>query len=235
MPKHYLLNNQFLFNQQNGYLHRRGDKNGHQLRSNEWKLLNLFLDNPGKSITIDQILSHVWLQARAKSNVLTTVKKLRQALNDNPDQPDYIQTQVMKGYAFIATIQVLTEKEYQRYLSPRRVIQSQLQQWIATYYRPIFFTLVSLISLLSILKSLIFIHDKDVFSALFATTEIILPVPVIIPKGDNASIEQCLELVHDAEQYSLFDILPASAEVNTLTAPGLRWTSDKREVIECVF
>lgn len=70
----YLLNQNLLFNSQSGKLLNLTSLQETQLRSNEWKLLSLFIEHSGSDLTSAFILEAIWESTRAKSSVATAVK-----------------------------------------------------------------------------------------------------------------------------------------------------------------
>ncbi|MEG3695854.1 helix-turn-helix domain-containing protein, partial [Vibrio coralliirubri] len=83
----YLLNQNLLFNSQSGKLLNLTSLQETQLRSNEWKLLSLFIEHSGSDLTSAFILEAIWESTRAKSSVATAVKNLRAQLGDSSEQP----------------------------------------------------------------------------------------------------------------------------------------------------
>jgi DNA-binding response OmpR family regulator len=73
------------------------------LTAHEFKLLRFFLDNPGRAITRDELLSGVWglsfhLTTRTVDN---QILKLRQKLEDDPANPVHFRTIHGIGYKFV--------------------------------------------------------------------------------------------------------------------------------------
>lgn len=72
------------------------------------ELLLLLTENPGILITRQQIAAKLWgpdVYVESERGINTAVGKIRRVLNDDPNQPRYVQTVVGKGYRFIADIQ----------------------------------------------------------------------------------------------------------------------------------
>jgi two-component system KDP operon response regulator KdpE len=72
------------------------------LTPTEQKLLFLLVQNPGRLLTFDQILTHVWgfEYTQEKGYVRLYVWRLRQKIEPNPESPTYIQTEHGLGYRF---------------------------------------------------------------------------------------------------------------------------------------
>jgi two-component system KDP operon response regulator KdpE len=72
------------------------------LTPTERKLLFLLAQNPGRLLTFDQILRHVWgfEYTEEKGYVRLYVWRLRQKIEPDPECPTYIQTEHGLGYRF---------------------------------------------------------------------------------------------------------------------------------------
>jgi len=70
------------------------------------ELLILLVEKQGDLVGRDEIVERLWgkdVFLEADRGINTAVSKLRQALRDDPERPQYIQTVVGKGYRFIAS------------------------------------------------------------------------------------------------------------------------------------
>lgn len=84
-------------------LHRGGDNI--RLEKIPMELLILLVGNDGKLVTREEIIEHVWgkgVFVDTEHGINTAIRKIRQALKDDPEQPRFIQTVTGKGYRFIA-------------------------------------------------------------------------------------------------------------------------------------
>ena len=73
------------------------------------QLLTLLVMKQGQLLTREEIVEAIWGKDRfvdAEHGINTAMRKLRQALGEDPDHPRFIQTVVGKGYRFIAPIEV---------------------------------------------------------------------------------------------------------------------------------
>lgn len=75
------------------------------LTAHEFKLLRFFLDNPGRAVAREELLSGVWglsfhLTTRTVDN---QILKLRQKLEDDPANPIHFRTVHGIGYKFVPT------------------------------------------------------------------------------------------------------------------------------------
>ncbi|WP_461812152.1 response regulator transcription factor [Faecalimonas sp.] len=78
-------------------------KNGRRLELTalEYKILLLCFENKGRILTRNQILSHIWDETGnfVNDNTLTVyIKRLREKVEDNPNDPEIIQTVRGMGY-----------------------------------------------------------------------------------------------------------------------------------------
>ena len=72
------------------------------------ELLLLLVERRGELVTRDQIVKKVWgseVFVDVDNSVNTAIRKLRQALRDDPEKPRFIQTVTGKGYRFIAPVE----------------------------------------------------------------------------------------------------------------------------------
>ena len=72
-----------------------------RLTKTEFQLLVYFLENPGRLLTIRQILSAVWGHTEENTDyVHVYMSRLRRKLEKNPRHPQYFQTEYGLGYRF---------------------------------------------------------------------------------------------------------------------------------------
>ncbi|GAA4052639.1 response regulator [Arthrobacter methylotrophus] len=84
---------------------RRVTRDGEDVRltPTEWRILDLFVRNPEKLITQQQLLSEVWGPAYAKeaNYVRVYMAQLRRKLESEPGNPRHLITEVGIGYRFM--------------------------------------------------------------------------------------------------------------------------------------
>ena len=71
------------------------------------ELLLLLVERRGELVTRDEIGKRVWgkdVFVDQDNNINAAIRKLRQVLDDDPEQPKFIQTVTGRGYRFIATV-----------------------------------------------------------------------------------------------------------------------------------
>lgn len=75
-------------------------------------LLRLLVSRPGELVTKEELMEALWPGVFVTENALThAVSDLRQALGDNPSQPEYIQTVPRRGYRFVAPVDLRVRAE----------------------------------------------------------------------------------------------------------------------------
>ncbi|NOK57836.1 MAG: response regulator transcription factor [Chloroflexi bacterium AL-W] len=79
------------------------------LTPTEFRLLAYLMANPGRVVTIEQILGQVWDSYTTVSNnlVATYVRRLRGKIEPDPTQPEIIRTVSQLGYTFVAPTRTL--------------------------------------------------------------------------------------------------------------------------------
>src|SRR5690349_18254146 len=68
------------------------------------QVLTILLENPGELVTRDELQKRIWPSdtfVDFEHGLNTAVKKLRQALGDESDTPQFIETLPRRGYRFI--------------------------------------------------------------------------------------------------------------------------------------
>ena len=69
------------------------------------QLLMFMVENRGQLVTREQISSELWSKdvfVDVEQGINTAIRKIRRALADDADQPQYLQTVVGRGYRFVA-------------------------------------------------------------------------------------------------------------------------------------
>jgi two-component system KDP operon response regulator KdpE len=81
-----------------------------RLTPTEFRLLSALLHNSDKMLTKRQLMNEVWGPGHAESShyLRTYIVRLRQKLEENPDQPRHILTEVGMGYRFVFDPDVVT-------------------------------------------------------------------------------------------------------------------------------
>ena len=75
------------------------------------QVLLALLDNPGNVVTREQLIARLWPKGVVEfdTSLNTAVRKLRIALNDDSENPRYIETIPRRGYRFIAKLEANAE------------------------------------------------------------------------------------------------------------------------------
>jgi len=98
------------------------------------ELLILLVSKDGKLATREEIIHHVWgkdVFVDTEHGINTAIRKIRQALKDDPDKPRFVQTVTGKGYRFIAECKngngvALTATAAQQHISVSPVKEKQI-------------------------------------------------------------------------------------------------------------
>lgn len=107
----------FEFDLSTGELYKDGQ--GVRLQGQPARLLTLLVTRAGEVVTRLEIQQALWPDGRFvefEHAINTAVKKVREALDDNPDDPKYVQTIPKVGYRFTAF--VLTARKTEAALTP---------------------------------------------------------------------------------------------------------------------
>jgi predicted ATPase len=105
-----------------------------KLRPKAFAVLNHLVGHPGQLVTKEELLNVVWPETFVGEAVLkVTIRQLREALDDDPKSPVYIETAHRRGYRFIgqleASQQVQTQgqemgRQWTNTLAPHRPVRS---------------------------------------------------------------------------------------------------------------
>ncbi len=74
------------------------------------ELLLLLVGRCGDLVTREEIIARLWgkdVFVDTEQGINTAIRKIRQALRDDPEQPRFVQTVVGKGYRFVAPVTVI--------------------------------------------------------------------------------------------------------------------------------
>ncbi len=78
------------------------------------ELLLLFIEHRGQLVTRDEIIEKIWSRdvfLDTDNSINGAIRKIRQALRDDPDSPRFLQTVIGKGYRFVGTVEELTQAQ----------------------------------------------------------------------------------------------------------------------------
>lgn len=95
----------FIFNFENMEFYK--DKVSIELSKSEQKLLYMFVSNPNKTLSREMMLERIWSSGAeyVEDNALSvTIRRLRDKLEDDPSQPQYIKTIYGKGYVWVSAL-----------------------------------------------------------------------------------------------------------------------------------
>jgi DNA-binding winged helix-turn-helix (wHTH) protein/Flp pilus assembly protein TadD len=77
-------------------------------------MLVLLVEHRGELVTRDHIIEKIWgkdIFLDTDGSINSAIRKIRQALRDDPDQPKFVQTVSGRGYRFIASITQITPSD----------------------------------------------------------------------------------------------------------------------------
>jgi len=77
------------------------------------ELLTLLVTKDGRLVTRQEIIEHLWgkeVFVDTEHGINTAIRKIRNVLRDDPEQPRFVQTVTRKGYRFIAPINVIPQE-----------------------------------------------------------------------------------------------------------------------------
>jgi Tol biopolymer transport system component/DNA-binding winged helix-turn-helix (wHTH) protein len=85
-----------------------------KLQEQPFRILALLLERAGEMVTREELRSLLWPEGtyvEFDGSLNTALMKLRAALNDDPDNPRFIETVPRKGYRFIAPVHFLANRD----------------------------------------------------------------------------------------------------------------------------
>jgi DNA-binding winged helix-turn-helix (wHTH) protein/Tol biopolymer transport system component len=81
-----------------------------KVQDQPFRILSILLERAGQMVTRDELRKELWPEGtfvEFDGSLNTALMKLRAALNDDPDNPRFIETLPRRGYRFIAPVQVI--------------------------------------------------------------------------------------------------------------------------------
>ena len=129
-----------------GELTREGVKV--KIQEQPFQILVLLIERAGDIVTREEIIQRLWPPATFVDfdhSLNVAIKKLREALRDDADNPRFIETKPKRGYRFIAPVQKIGEAEPTSPATPR---QPPAPHDLPTAHRGLTRTLLTLIQLL---------------------------------------------------------------------------------------
>jgi DNA-binding winged helix-turn-helix (wHTH) protein/predicted ATPase len=93
-----------------------------KLRPKAFAVLNHLVTHPGQLVTKEELLNAVWPETFVGEAVLkVTIRQLRDALDDDPNSPSFIETAHRRGYRFIGQL-----KAREQVRTPDREIEGEM-------------------------------------------------------------------------------------------------------------
>src|SRR6186713_1572291 len=83
------------------------DGNTHRLQDQPLQILEELVGHPGEVVSREQLIARLWPKGVVEfdTGLNSAIRKLRIALGDGADTPQYIETLPRKGYRFVATLE----------------------------------------------------------------------------------------------------------------------------------
>src|SRR6266850_3933268 len=81
-----------------------------KLQEQPFRILGFLLERPGEIISREELRNRLWPEGtfvEFGGSLNTALMKLRAVLNDDPENPRFVETVPKKGYRFIAPVQIL--------------------------------------------------------------------------------------------------------------------------------
>src|SRR5246127_3880136 len=81
-----------------------------KLQEQPFRILALLLEAPGEVLSREDLRKKIWLEGtfvEFDGSLNTALMKLRAALNDNAENPVFIETVPRRGYRFIAPVEIV--------------------------------------------------------------------------------------------------------------------------------
>ena len=98
-----------------------------KLRPKAFAVLNYLVVRPGQLVTKEELLNSIWPETFVSDAVLkVTIRQLREALDDDPKSPRFIETAHRRGYRFIGQIAESEQVPNQEVGSVRTIPSSHL-------------------------------------------------------------------------------------------------------------
>src|SRR6266849_5818754 len=111
-PAHSLCFGSFQLNLRTGELSRNGVRV--RIPQQSVQVLTMLLERPGEMVTREELHQRLWPNGTIVEfdhSINAVIKRLRQALEDSADQPQFIETLPRRGYRFLAPVQQTDSSE----------------------------------------------------------------------------------------------------------------------------
>lgn len=92
-----------------------------KLQEQPFQILSLLLERPGEIVAREELQKRLWPENTYVDfdlSLNSAVKKLRQSLNDDPENPRYVETLYRRGYRFIGPVEELPKPELVKAVEP---------------------------------------------------------------------------------------------------------------------
>jgi DNA-binding winged helix-turn-helix (wHTH) protein/Flp pilus assembly protein TadD len=131
MPSGLFRFGEFELDQKAYELRRNGQ--GVRLERIPFELLNLLVERCGQLVTREEMIGHVWGKGvfhDTEHGINTAVRKIRQALEDDPESPRFVLTVQGRGYRFVAPVQKIRPESSSEIKDPQPPLTTaRVRKW----------------------------------------------------------------------------------------------------------
>jgi len=223
----------FEVNPASGELLRQGVRV--KLQEQPFRLLVLLLERSGQVVTREELRGQLWPEdtfVEFDNSLNVAVRKLRDALHDNPDTPRFVETIPRRGYRFVAEVTADVTESSESAISVGNPLQagSVATNSNAKFPRHFLWTTVTVaVALAAIAVASRFYHPRRAYA--LVDTDSVLLADFVNKTGDAAfddTLKQALSI--SLTQSPFLNILPDRKVTETLKlmgrAPDQRMTGE---------
>src|ERR1700733_339285 len=100
-----------------------------RLQDQPFRVLAMLAERPGEIITREQLQERIWGDTFVDfdQSLNKAVNRVREALNDDPGSPQYIETVPRRGYRFIAPVAMAPQAEALARAAPVSTISAEIR------------------------------------------------------------------------------------------------------------
>jgi TolB-like protein/DNA-binding winged helix-turn-helix (wHTH) protein/Flp pilus assembly protein TadD len=117
------------------------------------EVLLFLIEQRGELVTREQIVERIWgkdVFFDTDNSINGAIRKVRQVLRDDSEQPRFIQTITRKGYRFIAPVLEVSTKPEQRTPAMPAPVHKDPPNWFARRLRPAFLAVAILMTIVAL-------------------------------------------------------------------------------------
>jgi DNA-binding winged helix-turn-helix (wHTH) protein/Tol biopolymer transport system component len=189
-----------------------------KLQSQPFKVLTVLLESAGEVVTREELQQRVWgpdVVVDFEHSLSSAVKKIREALSDDAENPRFIETLSKRGYRFIAPVSAVAEP--QSILEPAKLDPMVLPAIIVPVETAVNRTFGS--RLLQRATRRVLLRAAVVFAGLILGSSIAIKLLILNKLSEDGSIPRIVRLTQTGRVYSsvdtAFESLPATVTDGT--------------------